>query len=242
MPDPTEFRPPCPPIECDVCRRNLDRAKAEHWESTGLHFGLPPTRYGVLLVRVKCHGEQQDIAATFDWLRDNPGKPIIAFPDNPCDYGLRLMVGRDGFALPTNLKGCVHQLTFTAAIDPAEEGKDTTVLSVIHRRWPHLDERFLDWMENEFASAKGELLREIDPHAMVTANAIKKNAINLVDIVKKSMSNPIPTGKVSRLSAQIACMLMMLNEKIGTPRTRPKEWINDALPNVAEDERKKFLK
>lgn len=108
--DISKYRPAQPPVRCRHCSHVKGEGKPDKVKSTALHFGMPPSRYGVLLIRVECHGEKQDIAATFKWLESNQGRPIDAFSDQPNDYGLRDMVERDGYSLPTNLQQCRYQL------------------------------------------------------------------------------------------------------------------------------------
>jgi hypothetical protein len=110
MGDISKYRPSQPQVRCRHCSHVKGDGKPDKVESTALHFGLPPSRYGVLLIRVNCHGEQQDIACTFKWLEANQGQPIEAFSNQPNDYGLRDMIERDGYSLPTNLTQCAYQL------------------------------------------------------------------------------------------------------------------------------------
>lgn len=118
MPDPTSTRPPQPPVRCRLCSHTKGDGKPDKVESTALHFGMPPTRYGILLIRVQCHGETQDIACTFRWLVSNQGKPIDAFSNQPNDFGLRDMIERDGYSLPSDLQQCAWQLE-APKTDPA---------------------------------------------------------------------------------------------------------------------------
>ncbi len=84
--DPADWRPPCPQIYCKECSRRGLLARPDKYESTGLHSGF--SGEGVLLIRVNCHGAQQDMACSFRWLRDNGANPIYAFDPQMDDMGL----------------------------------------------------------------------------------------------------------------------------------------------------------
>lgn len=115
--DISKRRPAQPEVICVKCFAKDRPGTPTKVESTALHFGNIGSRYGVLLIRVECHGEKQDIAASFDWLRSNNHTPIAAFDDHhPNDYGLRNLVERDGFSLPTNLQQCAWQLEAPLAL------------------------------------------------------------------------------------------------------------------------------
>ncbi len=79
--DLSSHRPRPPEVVCGICHKHPDSI-----EDTGLHLGF--SRSGVVLIQVKCHGDTQNIAATFKWLRANPGYVIIAFVPSEERYGL----------------------------------------------------------------------------------------------------------------------------------------------------------
>ncbi len=79
--DLAQYRPRPPQVICSVCHKRVDSV-----EDTGLHLGF--TKTGVVLIQIKCHGETQNIAASFKWIKDNPDYIIIAFLKSDERYGI----------------------------------------------------------------------------------------------------------------------------------------------------------
>src|SRR6476646_1756754 len=104
MPDIRQYRAETPPLRCAVCGKAPDKI-----EDTALHFGTPPSRFGIIFIRTHCHGEKSDIACSFEWAKNHPGEGMIVFGPVK-DYGLLDLVERDGFGLPKEADGCRYQL------------------------------------------------------------------------------------------------------------------------------------
>lgn len=181
-----------------------------------MHFGIPPTRYGILLIRVSCHQEQQDIACTFKWLESNKGKRIDAFAPVTHDYGLRDLVELDGFNLPTSIQQCQYQL----------EDKQYD--------WPlrFVDQRFVRAMDRELErnSSKGDW-RKWNPTLPDMIQELSHHNFKLQASLSRSANEAVATAEITERTADLSNICMKIFEMCGTPSKRPDKFIDEALPN-----------
>lgn len=207
------YRPPCPEVHCSKCNKKADEA-----ESTALHFGLPPTRYGILLIRVQCHCDVQDIACTFKWLESNKDKRINAFAKVTHDYGLRDLVELDGFSLPTGIQQCSYQLEDRQLVVPGRDGLEYESL---------VDPRFIRAMDRE--AIKQAEWPNLTPQQAQDGLAARIKELSAA--IKRSEQQAVPTAEITQLTATLAWVCMKIFQQFGTPLKRPEKFIDEALPS-----------
>lgn len=221
--DISHHRASCPLIICSVCQRKPDEI-----EDTALHFGLPPSRFGIIFIRVKCHGAQQDIACSFEWAKNHRNETIQAF-SYIGDLGLIDLVYRDGFSLPDQAKGCQYQL---------EEG------GASEQPWmySHIDRRFINQMNRlveSMASAERSKWNKLVLSPKDMCSEVRSLSYQLDRAILRSEKEAVPTATITEWTAKLALILMKINQQIGTPaKPRTNEdgtikWIDDVLPKVA---------
>lgn len=229
MPDPRLYRSDfhARRLHCAVCGEIPNEV-----EDTALHFGLPPSRFGIIFVRVKCHGEQQDLACSFEWAKNHPNDIITVFdPKHPVgDLGLSDLIYRDGFSLPDQAKSCAYQIE-------NEENHDLWY-------YPHVDERFIrqmnrliEGMSKETRAKWDKVVRNL--HDMV--DALNGYSFSLAEMIKLSRTEPVATAAITELTSNLALLCMRINAQIGTPEKMPTnedgtiKWIDDAINKPADD-------